>query len=73
MVWITDDGSPLAQALERRLTERGYNAKVIRLDEARAPSPGERLCGLIVLAPESRRIMADRKRLSADAGRRAGT
>jgi malonyl CoA-acyl carrier protein transacylase/NAD(P)-dependent dehydrogenase (short-subunit alcohol dehydrogenase family) len=50
-VWITDDGSPLAQALERRLTERGFKAKVISLDQARPPSAHERLCGLIVLAP----------------------
>ena len=51
-VWITDDSSPLAQALERRITERGLTAKLIRLDEVRAPATAERLCGLIVLAPE---------------------
>ena len=51
-IWITDDGSPLAQALERRLIERGYAAKVIGLDVARVPAPVERLCGLIVLAPK---------------------
>jgi acyl transferase domain-containing protein/NAD(P)-dependent dehydrogenase (short-subunit alcohol dehydrogenase family) len=51
-VWITDDGSPLPQALERRLTERGYAAKVISLDVAPPPAPLERLCGLIVLAPK---------------------
>ena len=51
MVWITDDGSPLAPAVERRLRERGHAARVIRLDDARPPATGERLCGLIVLAP----------------------
>jgi NAD(P)-dependent dehydrogenase (short-subunit alcohol dehydrogenase family)/acyl carrier protein len=50
-IWITDDGSPLAQALERRLVERGYTAKVIGLDVAHPPAPHDRLCGLIVLAP----------------------
>jgi acyl transferase domain-containing protein/NAD(P)-dependent dehydrogenase (short-subunit alcohol dehydrogenase family)/acyl carrier protein len=51
IVWISDDGSPLAAAVERRLTERGYKAKVLGPGEVRSPSPGERLCGLIVLAP----------------------
>ncbi len=51
MVWITDDGSPLAQAVERRLMERGYTARVIRLDQAGPPAASERLCGLILLAP----------------------
>ncbi len=50
-VWITDDGSPLAQALERRLAERGYKATVVNREDVRAPSAAERLCGLIVLAP----------------------
>ena len=49
-VWITDDGSPLAQALERKLMERGYACRVVRLDEAGPPEASERLCGLIVLA-----------------------
>ena len=49
-IWITDDGSPLAQALERRLIERGYAAKVIGVGAPRTPAPTERLCGLIVLA-----------------------
>src|SRR5262249_54315081 len=51
-IWITDDGSPLALALELRLTEHGYAAKVIRLDAAHSPAPKERLSGLIVLAPK---------------------
>jgi malonyl CoA-acyl carrier protein transacylase/NAD(P)-dependent dehydrogenase (short-subunit alcohol dehydrogenase family) len=51
MVWITDDGSPLALALERRLVERGIAARVIQLDQAVPPAANERLCGLIVLAP----------------------
>jgi acyl transferase domain-containing protein/NAD(P)-dependent dehydrogenase (short-subunit alcohol dehydrogenase family) len=51
-IWITEDGSPLAHALEHRLIERGYAAKVIDLDVARAPAPHERLCSLIVLAPK---------------------
>ena len=49
-VWITDDGTPLAAAIERRLAERGYTAKVIGL-ETTLPAPPERLGGLIVLAP----------------------
>ena len=51
IVWISDDGSPLARAVERRLSERGYTAMVLDPGEARPPSAGERLCGLIILAP----------------------
>ena len=50
-VWITNDGSPLAQALERRLSDRGYKARVVNLGDVNPPSASERLCGLIVLAP----------------------
>ncbi len=38
-VWITDDGSPLAQAVERRLAERGYKATVVD-SRGRASSVG---------------------------------
>ena len=47
-IWITDDGSPLSEALKRRLSEQGYAARVIGLDDVQQPEPSERLCGLIV-------------------------
>ncbi len=69
-VWISDDGSPLAHAVERRLTERGFKTQVLSLGDARPPSSGERLCGLIVLAPRegSEKLVANAFRLVRAAG-----
>ena len=49
-VWVTDDGSPLADAVVKNLSERGYQAKKVSLDGA-APAA---LGALIVLAPAAK-------------------
>src|SRR5262249_7147476 len=53
-IWITDDGSSLAQALRAELSRRGYLPRVIAIGDTHAPAPGEELCGLIVLASAGR-------------------
>ncbi|MDT8287818.1 MAG: phosphopantetheine-binding protein, partial [Elusimicrobiales bacterium] len=51
-VWITDDGSPLADAVVKDLAERGYKAEKISPDAA--PAVPEALAALIVLAPAAK-------------------
>jgi len=51
-VWITNDGTPLAAAIEAALGERGFRGRVISISDAKAASGGQP-SGLIVLAPAS--------------------
>ncbi len=53
MVWVTSDGSPLTDAVCAALRKRELHFQVIRLEESAALVPDERLCGLIMLAPEA--------------------
>ncbi|MFI5455292.1 MAG: SDR family NAD(P)-dependent oxidoreductase [Isosphaerales bacterium] len=50
-IWITQDGSPLTEAVRSCLVERGYRPVVVRLDESGTPAATEPPCGLIILAP----------------------
>jgi acyl transferase domain-containing protein/NADP-dependent 3-hydroxy acid dehydrogenase YdfG len=50
-IWLTDDGSPLTDAVCVALNQRDYRCHVVRLDGDCPPDPDERLCGLIILAP----------------------
>ncbi len=49
-IWITDDGSPLAERLAARLGKK-QKTRVIAIDEAPALD-GVRLSGLVILAPQ---------------------
>ncbi|MDQ7772685.1 MAG: SDR family NAD(P)-dependent oxidoreductase, partial [Elusimicrobiales bacterium] len=51
-VWITDDGSPLADAVAGDLTGRGYKAEKISPDAA--PAVPAALAALVVLAPAAK-------------------
>jgi acyl transferase domain-containing protein/NAD(P)-dependent dehydrogenase (short-subunit alcohol dehydrogenase family) len=53
-IWMTDDGSPLAEAVRVELIDRGYRPRVIRSGEVPGPAPEEDLCGVIILAPRGR-------------------
>ncbi len=49
---ITDDDSGLALRIAARLTELGYRARLVRLDEPAAHAIPDDLAGLVVVAPE---------------------
>ena len=50
-IWLTDDGSPLTAAVRSILTRRGHHVRVIPMTEDALPEHGDRVAGLIVLAP----------------------
>jgi len=50
-IWITQDGSPLTEAVRSCLVERGYRPVVVRLEGSGTPAASEPPCGLIILAP----------------------
>ncbi len=50
-IWITDDGSALAEAVRSLLVNRGYRARVIPAGSVDLPAADQGPCGLIVLAP----------------------
>ena len=52
IIWITDDGTPLAAALAKRIGAAGGVARVIDASEIPADS-GETLGGLVILAPDA--------------------
>jgi NAD(P)-dependent dehydrogenase (short-subunit alcohol dehydrogenase family) len=55
IIWITDDGSLLTEAVCSRLRARGYRPRVIEVEETPPPVADPDLCGLIVLASPYRR------------------
>ncbi|MCZ7649054.1 MAG: SDR family NAD(P)-dependent oxidoreductase [Planctomycetota bacterium] len=52
-VWITDDGSDFPAHLERRLKERGYEARRVPAGALEVPQRPAKLGGLIIVAPEA--------------------
>ena len=70
-IWITDDGSPLSEAIRDELLQRGYRPRVIPAGAAPGPVPEADLCGVIILAPSDRReagFLVDGLRLLRSAG-----
>jgi acyl transferase domain-containing protein/NAD(P)-dependent dehydrogenase (short-subunit alcohol dehydrogenase family)/acyl carrier protein len=51
IVWVTADGSRLAEAVRSQVIGRGYSCRVVALEESFAPGSSDSLCGLIILAP----------------------
>ena len=50
-IWISEDGSPLAEALRLRLSRQGFRRESSLVMIRGGREPGEGFCGLIVLAP----------------------
>lgn len=51
-IWITDDGSSLAQNIAKKIEEKGYQAKIVSLDEVESITPSEKISGLLIVAPK---------------------
>jgi acyl transferase domain-containing protein/acyl carrier protein len=77
-IWLTDDGSPLTEAVRSRLSRLDNPVRVIRAEQSRSLVPGELVAGLVLLAPANRTerfAVEDAFRLIQTAGpalRRAG-
>jgi acyl transferase domain-containing protein/NAD(P)-dependent dehydrogenase (short-subunit alcohol dehydrogenase family) len=54
-IWLTDDGSPLTEAVRSRLARLENPVRVIRAEESRSLVPPEIVSALILLAPVSGR------------------
>ena len=50
-IWITDDGSPLAQSIQTAIQNRGIRALLLPADDIVHRAGDERVGGLILLAP----------------------
>ncbi len=53
-VWVTDDGSELAGAVVRNLSERGYKAQKVSLTDPDTLNARGSLAGLVILAPAAK-------------------
>ncbi len=53
-IWVTDDGSSLSEAVEKRLRERGYSVRRSPVAELIAAQPNLALSGLVILWPAKR-------------------
>jgi NAD(P)-dependent dehydrogenase (short-subunit alcohol dehydrogenase family)/acyl carrier protein len=52
VVWVSDDGSALTEAVCQQLTTRNLLAEKIDLNQLDALAPPEKLAGLVILAPQ---------------------
>ncbi|NOR50650.1 MAG: beta-ketoacyl synthase, partial [Desulfuromonadales bacterium] len=53
VVWVSDDGSALTEAVCQQLTTRNLLAEIIDLNQLDALAPPEKLAGLVILAPQA--------------------